>query len=70
MSGRLVTRHRSILVLVLPGLPAPVAGADLGILLGSWGTCSIPCVADFNRDAVVDGADLGVMLNGWGACAG
>lgn len=49
---------------------AVVDGADLGILLGSWGNCSIPCAADFNRDAVVDGADLGVLLNGWGACAG
>ena len=40
-------------------------GADLGVLLGSWGTAG----ADFNADGVTDGADLGVLLGAWGPCA-
>jgi subtilisin family serine protease len=42
-----------------------VNGADLGRLLGSWGSSGI---GDLNRDAVVNGADLGLMLGVWGAC--
>lgn len=41
-------------------------GADLGVLLGSWGACPPPCAADFNNDGVVDGADLGLLLSAWG----
>lgn len=41
-------------------------GADLGQLLGQWGTCATPCSADLNMDGVVDGADLGVLLGSWG----
>lgn len=44
-----------------------VNGADLGLLLGSWGPCS-GCAADLNADGVVNGADLGLMLGSWGAC--
>jgi len=40
-----------------------VDGADLGILLESWGRAGI---ADFNNDGVVDGADLGILLEAWG----
>ncbi|MFO0962676.1 MAG: hypothetical protein U0625_07180 [Phycisphaerales bacterium] len=40
-----------------------VDGADLGILLGSWGTSG---PADINGDGTVDGADLGIMLGSWG----
>jgi len=56
------------------GLPAPAAdlngdgvvdGADLGILLSSWGPCD-GCAADLNGDGVVDGADLGILLSAWG----
>lgn len=41
-----------------------VDGADLGLLLGAWG--SADCSTDFNGDGVVDGADLGVLLGAWG----
>ncbi len=41
-----------------------VDGADLGVLLGSWGPCS-GCPADLNGDGTVDGADLGLLLGTW-----
>ena len=44
-----------------------VNGADLGIMLGSWGAC-VGCPADLNADGVVNGADLGLLLGAWGAC--
>ncbi len=44
-----------------------VDGADLGSLLGSWGSCGA-CPADFNCDLTVDGADLGMLLGSWGPC--
>ncbi|MFO0873455.1 MAG: GC-type dockerin domain-anchored protein [Phycisphaerales bacterium] len=56
-------------VVEAPGLPGDidgdgkVDGADLGILLGAWGTND--AAADLNGDGVVDGADLGVMLGAW-----
>jgi len=37
-----------------------VNGADLGLLLGAWGTAD--CAADLNGDGVVDGGDLGLLL--------
>lgn len=40
-----------------------VDGADLGMLLGAWGTTSAQ--ADINRDGTVDGADLGMLLGAW-----
>lgn len=40
-----------------------VDGADLGLLLGAWGSPGGP--ADLNHDGVVDGADLGVQLANW-----
>ncbi|HMN96451.1 MAG TPA: hypothetical protein PKC43_09005 [Phycisphaerales bacterium] len=39
-----------------------VDGADLGILLGAWGTPD----ADLNGDGQTDGADLGILLGAWG----
>lgn len=45
-----------------------VNGADLGLLLGSWGDCPY-CPADLNSDCVVNGADLGLLLGAWGPCA-
>lgn len=45
---------------------AVVDGADLGLLLGAWGTTG---PADLNGDGVVDGADLGLLLSLWGACS-
>ncbi len=53
-----------------PGDPADlnddglVNGADLGILLGSWGPCG-GCPADINGDQIVNGADLGILLGSW-----
>ena len=43
-----------------------VNGADLGILLGSWGQADVP--ADFDGDGDVNGSDLGVLLGNWGNC--
>ncbi len=39
-----------------------VDGADLGILLGAWGSASH---ADLDGSGAVDGADLGALLGGW-----
>ena len=47
-------------------LDGEVNGADLTILLGSWGT-SDP-IADLNGDGTVGGADLTIILSAWGAC--
>jgi hypothetical protein len=44
-----------------------VDGADLAILLGSWGPCP-GCNADFDLSGMVDGADLAVLLGAWGSC--
>ncbi|HMN97690.1 MAG TPA: M23 family metallopeptidase [Phycisphaerales bacterium] len=41
-----------------------VDGADLGVLLGSWGPCP-GCPADLDGNGTVDGADLGALLGGW-----
>lgn len=43
-----------------------VNGADLGLLLGSWGPCSACCPGDLTGDGVVNGADLGALLGNWG----
>jgi len=40
-----------------------VTGADLGLLLGAWGS-SDP-TADLNCDGIVNGADLGALLSAW-----
>jgi hypothetical protein len=42
-----------------------VDAADLGILLGAWGTCD-GCNADLNGDGAVDAADLAILLGEWG----
>jgi hypothetical protein len=41
-----------------------VNGADLGVLLGAWGTGEF----DLNGSGTVDGADLGILLGAWGPC--
>ncbi len=45
-----------------------VDGADLGLLLGAWGTCPAggQCPADLNQNGIVDGADLGLLLAAFG----
>lgn len=45
-----------------------VQGADLGIMLASWGSVQAGVAADINRDGAVDGTDLGLLLSGWGPC--
>ena len=41
-----------------------VNGADMGLMLVSWGPCP-GCPADLNGDGVVDGADMGLLLTYW-----
>ena len=63
-----------IIVPAPPACPADlnndgvVNGADLGLMLGSWGNCPAPCKADLNSDGIVNGADLGLLLGAWGPC--
>ncbi|MBL9140234.1 MAG: hypothetical protein JNK53_00075 [Phycisphaerae bacterium] len=45
-------------------LDGSVSGADLGLLLGSWGTGDF----DLDGDGVVSGSDLGQLLAAWGPC--
>ncbi|MFO0827289.1 MAG: hypothetical protein U0572_03980 [Phycisphaerales bacterium] len=42
-----------------------VDGADLGLLLGSWGSSG---PADIDGSGTVDAADLGLLLGAWGLC--
>jgi hypothetical protein len=42
-----------------------VGPADLGTLLGAWGTSG---AADLNGDGAVDPTDLGILLGAWGGC--
>ncbi len=46
-----------------------VTGADLGIVLGSFGPVPANHPADFNNDGKVSGADLGIFLGYYGVCA-
>ena len=47
-----------------------VDGADIGLLLSSWGFCGANCPHDLNNDGKVNGGDLGLLLSGWGNCGG
>ena len=47
-----------------------VNGADLGLMLSSWGPCGTNCPYDLNADGQINGADLGLVLSAWGACGG
>ncbi|MFG0274939.1 MAG: hypothetical protein ACF8QF_07775 [Phycisphaerales bacterium] len=59
-------------LIVIPTDPCPsdlsgdgvTDGADLGLLLGAWGTPA----GDLNGDGTTDGADLGLLLGAWGGC--
>ena len=42
-----------------------VSGADLGFLLGIWGTTN-PFVGDLDHDGVIGGGDLAILLVHWG----
>jgi hypothetical protein len=37
-------------------------GADLGLLLSSWG---VPGIGDLNSNGITDGVDLGLLLANW-----
>jgi hypothetical protein len=45
-----------------------VDGADLGVLLASWGNATAWGEADLNGDCIVNGVDLGRLLAAWGDC--
>lgn len=55
-----------------PPCPADITGdsavtsADLGLLLGAWGTADP--VSDITHDGIVNSADLGQLLGAWGPC--
>ena len=46
-----------------------VDGADLSVMLASWGRCGGECPSDLDQNGTVDGADLTVLLAVWGACS-
>lgn len=72
--GRALTCHELNMLFTQPGIESTVEadlngdgvvdGADLGILLGAWGTPA----CDLDGNGVVDGADLGIVLGKWGSC--
>jgi formylglycine-generating enzyme required for sulfatase activity len=45
-----------------------VTGADIGILLGEWGTPGGITGADIDGNGTVSGSDLGLLLGAWGPC--
>lgn len=60
-----VTIGRTLSVADLNG-DGTVDGADLGMLLATWGECAETCcAADLNADGLIDGADLGLLLAAW-----
>ena len=42
-----------------------IDGADLTVILGSWGPCAA-CAGDISGDHLVDGIDLAIVLARWG----
>jgi hypothetical protein len=42
-----------------------VDAADLGIMLGGWGSSGL---GDIDANGAIDGADLSILLGAWGAC--
>ena len=42
-----------------------ISGADLTVLLSSWGSNGLPYGADLNCDGIVDGGDLTILLGNW-----
>jgi hypothetical protein len=45
-----------------------VNGADLSLVLSSWGPCGGVCPYDLNDDGIVNGSDLSKVLSEWGVC--
>ena len=46
-----------------------VDGADLTLLLATWGCTGDGCIGDLDGSGTADGADLTVILSSWGACS-
>jgi hypothetical protein len=42
-----------------------VNGADLGVLLSTWGPAATGSPTDLNGDGVVNGRDLGKLIEAW-----
>lgn len=63
MAGSIVVRRLGDIT-----LDGVINAADLGALLGAWGSCkdATNCPADLNGDGVVGAPDLGILLGGWG----
>ena len=60
--------HADLTVRCCPGdcnADGVVNGADLGTLLGQWGTDGS---TDMHGDDLVNGSDLGLLLGAWGPC--
>jgi len=49
-------------------LDGVVNGADMGLMLSSWGSCGTSCPYDLDGNGVINGADLGLLLSAWGPC--
>lgn len=74
-SALTLDKHETVAILLtpIPQLPGDldcdgaVAGSDLSILLGQWGTCApnLACASDLNGDSQVGGDDLAVLLGPW-----
>jgi len=45
-----------------------VNGADLAVVLTSWGIAETTGMGDVNHDGLVNGADLSSVLGAWGSC--
>ncbi len=52
----------------LGGFTSTVDGADLAILLATWGPVPPEHPSDFNGDGIVNGSDLATLLANWGPC--
>ena len=49
-------------------LDGTVNGADLSLVLSSWGPCTGACLYDVNADGIINGSDLSKVLSAWGTC--
>lgn len=45
-----------------------VNGADLTVILATWGYCGGGCPGDLDSSLEVDGADIALLLGVWGPC--
>ena len=81
MSQRCLRMLLALLLSVVATLPAranlcpadvdgdgEVSGADIALLLLSFGACGSPCPGDLDGDGFVTSADLAMTFMQWGAC--